>query len=83
MEAKQLPTPFTYTVTEFVLGEVGGSPVDESRIPVYDNNAAARAAGHAQWDIFRTPDGQVRAVGPHPFAEDGVPQANALRLIAA
>lgn len=63
METKQLPRPFTYTVIEFIGGEAGDAPIDESRIPMYHDRAAARAAGLVPGDVFKTPDGRLHAVG--------------------
>jgi hypothetical protein len=58
-----LKPPFTYNITEFVSREVD---IDTDRIPVYADEEAARAAGHAPGDIFRKPGGTLGMVGVIP-----------------
>jgi hypothetical protein len=58
-----LKPPFTYNITEFVSGEVD---IDTERIPLYESETAARAAGHAPGDIFRKPGGTLGMVGVIP-----------------
>jgi hypothetical protein len=55
--------PFTYNIVEFVTREID---IDTDLIPVYTNEDAARAAGHVEGDIFKTPDGRLGMVGVIP-----------------
>jgi hypothetical protein len=59
-----LKPPFTYNIAEFVSGEVD---IDTDLIPVYPDEAAARAAGHCPGDIFRKPGGTLGMVGVIPY----------------
>ena len=56
--------PFTYNIVEFVTREID---IDTDLIPVYVNEDAARAAGHVEGDIFKTPEGKLGMVGVIPF----------------
>jgi hypothetical protein len=58
-----LKPPFTYNIAEFVSGEVD---INTDLIPVYEDEAAARAAGHSPGDIFRKPGGTLGMVGVIP-----------------
>lgn len=63
-EEKPKPKPpFTYNIIEFISREV---EIDTDRIPVYENESLARAAGHVEGDIFKTPDGKLGMVGVIP-----------------
>jgi hypothetical protein len=62
VESSLMP-PFTYNIAEFVSGEVD---IDTDLIPVYPDEAAARAAGHSPGDIFRKPGGTLGMVGVIP-----------------
>jgi hypothetical protein len=55
--------PFTYNIVEFVTREVD---IDTNLIPAYADEDAARAAGHIEGDIFKTPDGRLGMVGVIP-----------------
>jgi hypothetical protein len=55
--------PFTYNIAEFVSREV---EIDTDLIPMYEDETAARAAGHAPGDIFRKPGGTLGMVGVIP-----------------
>jgi hypothetical protein len=55
--------PFTYNIVEFISRDV---EIDTDRIPQYPDEDAARAAGHAFGDIFKTPDGKLGMVGVIP-----------------
>ena len=55
--------PFTYNIVEFISREI---EIDTDLIPVYDDEAAARAAGHIEGDIFKTPYGRLGMVGVIP-----------------
>ncbi len=55
--------PFTYNIVEFITRDV---EIDTDRIPQYDDEAGARAAGHDHGDIFKTPDGRLGMVGVIP-----------------
>lgn len=56
--------PFTYNIVEFVTREID---IDTDLIPVYVDENAARAAGHVEGDIFKTPEGKLGMVGVIPF----------------
>lgn len=58
-----LKPPFTYNIAEFVSREI---EIDTDLIPMYDDETAARAAGHAPGDIFRKPGGTLGMVGVIP-----------------
>jgi hypothetical protein len=55
--------PFTYNLAEFMSAEV---EIDLERIPEYESEPAARAAGHAAGDIFKRPGGRLGIVGLLP-----------------
>ncbi len=55
--------PFTYNIDDFVSGEVD---IEIDRIPEYESEAAARAAGHIAGDIFKKPGGKLGIVGVIP-----------------
>jgi hypothetical protein len=55
--------PFTYNIIEFVSREI---EIDTDLIPMYDDEEAARAAGHSPGDIFRKPGGTLGMVGVIP-----------------
>ncbi len=55
--------PFTYNIAEFIDKEV---PVDADLIPEFPDEAAARAAGLVEGDIFKIPGGRFGMVGVIP-----------------
>ena len=64
MSEEKPKAPFTYNIVEFVTREID---IDTDLIPVYVNEDAARAAGHVEGDIFKTPEGKLGMVGVIPF----------------
>ncbi len=55
--------PFTYNIVEFISRDV---EINTDLIPQYQDEDAARAAGHDYGDIFKTPDGKLGMVGVIP-----------------